>query len=74
LISWIGWIATTVFAVSYFCKTPKSLRLVQAAAALMWVTYGLLIHALPVVVANVIVALAAVYSSLVPTNKIPTTE
>jgi uncharacterized protein with PQ loop repeat len=73
LISWIGWIATAVFAVSYFCKTPKSLRLVQAVAALMWVSYGLLIHALPVVVANVIVALAAVYSSLVPTKKIPTT-
>jgi hypothetical protein len=74
LISWIGWVATAVFAVSYFCKTPKSLRLVQALAALMWVTYGLLIHALPVVVANVIVALAAVYSSIAPARKIPATE
>jgi Bacterial inner membrane protein len=74
LISWIGWVATAVFAVSYFCKTPKSLRLVQAVAALMWVTYGLLIHALPVVVANVIVALAAVYSSIAPARKIPATE
>jgi hypothetical protein len=74
LISWIGWIATAVFAVSYFCKTPKSLRLVQAAAALMWVTYGVLIHAMPVVVANVIVALAAVYSSVVPARKMPATE
>jgi uncharacterized protein with PQ loop repeat len=74
LISWIGWVATAVFAVSYFCKTPKSLRLVQALAALMWVTYGLLIHALPVVVANVIVALAAVYSSIAAPRKIPATE
>jgi hypothetical protein len=74
LISWIGWVATAVFAVSYFCKTPKSLRLVQALAALMWVTYGLLIHALPVVVANVIVALAAVYSSIAPARKIPAAE
>jgi hypothetical protein len=73
LISWIGWVATAVFAVSYFCKTPKSLRLVQAVAALMWVTYGVLINAMPVVVANIIVALAAVYSSLAPARKIPTT-
>ncbi|HEY0702468.1 MAG TPA: YgjV family protein [Candidatus Acidoferrales bacterium] len=73
MTQYIGWIATAVFAFSYFCRTPKSLRLVQAVAALMWVTYGILIHALPVVVANVIVALAAVYSSLVPTRKIPAT-
>ncbi len=73
MISWIGWVATAVFAVSYFCKTPKSLRLVQAVAALMWVTYGVLINAMPVVVANIIVALAAVYSSLAPARKIPTT-
>jgi hypothetical protein len=71
MTSYIGWIATAVFAVSYFCRTPKALRLVQALAALMWVTYGLLIHAMPVVVANVIVAVAAVYSSLAPPRKTP---
>jgi hypothetical protein len=42
-------------------------------AALMWVTYGFLIGAMPVVVANVIVALAAVYSSLAPARSSPTT-
>jgi hypothetical protein len=74
MISYIGWIATAVFAVSYFCRTPKALRLVQALAALLWVAYGVLIHAMPVVVANVIVALAAVYSSLAPTRKIPAAQ
>jgi uncharacterized protein with PQ loop repeat len=69
MINSIGWIATAVFAISYFFKTPKALRIVQAAAALLWVTYGVLIHAMPVVVANVIVALAAVYSSLAPRER-----
>jgi uncharacterized protein with PQ loop repeat len=40
------------------------LRKVQAGAALLWVVYGLLIHAFPVVVANVVVAAVAVYSSV----------
>jgi hypothetical protein len=64
LFSWIGWIATAVFSTSYFFKGASTLRWIQAGAALLWVTYGLLIHAMPVVVANVIVASAAVYSSL----------
>lgn len=73
MINWIGWVATGVFAVSYFCRQPKMLRIVQAIAALMWVTYGFLIGAMPVVVANVIVALAAVYSSFAPVRDAPTT-
>lgn len=73
MINWIGWVATGVFAISYFCRQPKMLRIVQAIAALMWVTYGFLIGAMPVVVANVIVALAAVYSSFAPVRNAPTT-
>jgi uncharacterized protein with PQ loop repeat len=62
LLSWIGWIATAVFSTSYFFKRADTLRWIQAGAALLWVTYGLLIHAMPVVVANIIVAAAALYS------------
>ncbi len=65
-VSWIGWIATAAFGVSYFAKTPKALRIVQACAAVLWIAYGFIIHAMPVVVANAIVAGAAVYSSLAP--------
>ncbi len=64
MIDWIGWLATAVFAGSYLCKEPAALRRIQAVAALLWVGYGLLIHALPVVVANLVVAGAALYSSL----------
>ncbi len=60
---WIGWLATATFASSYFCKQPAMLRRVQALAALLWMSYGVLIHALPVIVANVIVAVLAVFSS-----------
>ena len=40
-----------------------TLRRVQGVAALAWAAYGIAIHALPVIVANVIVAAAAVWSS-----------
>jgi len=64
MLAWIGWVATACFGLSYFCRNAATLRLVQAAAALLWIAYGVLIHALPVVVANAIVAMAALYSAL----------
>jgi uncharacterized protein with PQ loop repeat len=62
-LEWIGWVATAAFASSYLCKQPASLRRVQAAAASLWVVYGLIIHAYPVIVANVVVAAMAMLSS-----------
>ena len=63
MLAWIGWVATAVFAGSYLCRRPATLRRVQAVAAVLWVAYGVLIQAAPVVVANVIVAGAALWSS-----------
>ncbi len=59
----IGWVATAVFATSYFFRRPATLRRVQAPAACLWVAYGLAIGALPVVAANVIVGGVALWSS-----------
>lgn len=64
MVDWLGWAATAVFLASYACKDQKRLRMVQAAAALLWALYGSIIAATPVVVANLLVAAAAVYSSL----------
>lgn len=63
-VEWIGWVATLAFAISYFCRTPQALRWVQAGAATLWIVYGALLHAQPVIVANVIVAALALWSSL----------
>ncbi len=58
----IGWVATAVFSSSYFFRQASTLRRIQAAAAGLWIIYGLAIHAFPVVVANLIVTAAALYS------------
>ncbi len=60
----LGWTATAFFASSYFFKKAGALRGIQAAAALLWIAYGLAIHSAPVVVSNLMVGIAAVYTSL----------
>jgi hypothetical protein len=40
----IGWTATAVFSSSYFFKEAATLRRIQAAAASLWVLYGVAIH------------------------------
>ena len=62
-VDFIGWLATAVFLVSYFTKGPRGLRRVQGVAAGLWALYGVLIHSLPVVGANILVAGVAVISS-----------
>jgi uncharacterized integral membrane protein len=63
MAEWIGWIATAAFAASYFCRQPVALRRLQALAALLWIGYGVIINAPPVIVANLVVAAMALVSS-----------
>jgi hypothetical protein len=63
MIEWVGWIATVVFAISYFCRRPVAMRRVQALAATLWIVYGITIKAPPVIVANLVVASIAIISS-----------
>ncbi len=63
MIDTLGWTATALFALSYFFKAPAALRRIQAAAAVLWIVYGAVIHAMPVVASNAIVAGLALWSS-----------
>jgi len=63
-IELLGWTATCVFVGSYFFTRPSLLRSVQMFGALLWVIYGVLINASPVIVANVLVFSAAAWTTL----------
>ena len=63
VVEYLGWAATAVFVGSYFCKRVEVLRGVQMVGASMWVVYGLLIGASPVVVANLLVMGAAAWTA-----------
>src|SRR2546427_341905 len=56
--------AAAAFMVSYFVKGPVRLRRVQGVAAGLWALYGVLIHSMPVIVANILVASVAIASSV----------
>lgn len=58
----IGWMATAVFAASYFVRGRRRMLIVQIAAACLWVGYGLATVAAPVIAANVIVASSAAFA------------
>lgn len=60
----MGWAATAIFTASYLCREPKSIKRIQALGAVVWLLYGVLIHSLPVIISNVVVAGIAFYSSL----------
>jgi hypothetical protein len=59
----LGWAATGVFVASYFCARPAVLRAVQMLGAALWATYGVIIGAWPVIVANVLVFSAAAWTA-----------
>ena len=63
-ISCLGWIATGFFVGSYLFVRPALLRTTQMLGALLWVVYGALIGAPPVVVSNVLVIAAAGWTIL----------
>ncbi len=59
----VGWCATAVFVASYFFSRPEVLRRVQVAGALLWVVYGVLLPAPPVIAANLLVVTAAAWTA-----------
>jgi hypothetical protein len=60
----LGWIATAVFVASYFFARPGLLRAVQMSGATLWIVYGFLIGAVPVIAANALVFTAAAWTLL----------
>ena len=63
-VEYLGWAATAVFVGSYFLRAH--LMRIQMVGALMWIAYGLLKQAPPVVAANVLVFCAAAWTARRP--------
>ncbi len=57
----VGWLATAVFLSSYLVRPAYLLR-VQILGALIWVAYGVLLNALPIVTANLLLVAVASWS------------
>jgi hypothetical protein len=62
MVDCLGWAATTVFVSSYFYTSAHAIRRVQMVGAVMWMAYGIVMHAAPVFVANLLVLVAAAWT------------
>jgi hypothetical protein len=62
MIEVLGWTAAGVFTTSYFFTRPGILRRVQMTGAALWLLYGVLLGAHPVVIANLMNLLAMSWS------------
>jgi hypothetical protein len=69
----LGWVATVVFVASYFFRRPAALRAVQMCGAALWILYGILIHAMPVVAANALVCAGAAWTMVSGARAAPAT-
>lgn len=63
MYDWVGWIATSLFTLSYFVRGERNLLKLQATAASVWCVYGIILRSAPLIVANVIVAASAGFSA-----------
>jgi hypothetical protein len=62
MLEWLGWIATAVFVGSYWFRGANATRIAQAVGACLWIGYGVMLGARPVILANVLVAGGALLS------------
>ena len=62
IVDYLGWTATAVFVSSYFYNGSTALRRTQMAGSVLWMLYGVVMHAAPVVVANLLVFGAAAWT------------
>jgi hypothetical protein len=62
IVDYLGWTATAVFVSSYFSRGATGLRRAQMAGSILWMAYGIVMHAAPVVVANLLVLCAAAWT------------
>ena len=59
----VGWAATAAFTASYFMPEHR-MRVVQMLGAALWLAYGVLLGAPPIIVANSLVLVAAFWTTV----------
>lgn len=60
-VEWIGYAASAVIAISLLMTSLVKLRIINSVGCLLFVIYGLILHAYPVAVANLIVVFINLY-------------
>ena len=63
-VEWFGYLCVVAFSCSFLTKSEVGLLRMQLVGALGWVVYGVWKSAMPVVVANLVVAVLSVFKQV----------
>jgi len=61
LVEWTGYAAMGLLMISFLMKDIKKLRIVNSIACILFVIYGLMIDAYPIVISNAFIILVNFY-------------
>jgi len=61
LVEWIGYAAMAFLMFSFMMKDLKKLRVINTLACILFVIYGLLLDAYPIVISNAFIVLVNSY-------------
>lgn len=60
-VEWLGYLASGTVAISFVMKSINKLRFINLVGAILFVIYGIKIHAMPVVLVNLFVVGVNIY-------------
>jgi len=61
LVEWIGYAAMGILMVSFLMKDIKKLRIINSVACILFVIYGFMLDAYPIVISNAFIAAVNFY-------------
>jgi uncharacterized protein with PQ loop repeat len=61
MLDFIGWVATILIIISFIFRDIYKLRLFSMIGAFLWIVYGIMANAYPIIILNVVVAFIQVF-------------
>jgi len=68
LVEWIGYAAMGILMVSFLMKDIKKLRVINSIACILFVIYGFMLDAIPIVISNAFIAMVNFYYLFIKKN------
>jgi len=61
LVEWTGYAAMILLMISFLMKDIKKLRIINTLACLLFVIYGFMLNAWPIIISNAFIAFVNLY-------------
>ena len=68
IVEWIGYAAMGILMISFLMKDIKKLRIINSIACILFVIYGFMLDAIPIVISNAFIAMVNFYYLFIKKN------